>query len=263
VLHTPCSAAWLLRACRVCHPCPLACARRDHASPAPPPLETSAAGHRSERAPQRQLRQWQHPVAAMRQVAANSKIFEIQIMLRDAGPPINRRVRVLDEPSFAELHDVVQAAMDWTNSHLHEFRFQGAGYGLPDPTRSPTFRRSAGAWSAVVDACTATNRGSRHSSCRAHCVRTQSSERPRSEHQARTMVGSFASGISRSFCRVFDQVRHVTPCYPTQQSRRLLGGDDRMQPAIATFRGGVRRDRRPPASRPPRAGTPVARRTHD
>jgi Plasmid pRiA4b ORF-3-like protein len=64
----------------------------------------------------------------MRQVAANSKIFEIQIMLRDAGPPINRRVRVLDEPSLAELHDVVQAAMDWTNSHLHEFRFQGAGY---------------------------------------------------------------------------------------------------------------------------------------
>jgi hypothetical protein len=38
----------------------------------------------------------------------------------------------------------------------------------------------------------------RHSSRRAHCVRTQSSERPRSEGTTSTLAGSFASGISRS-----------------------------------------------------------------
>jgi hypothetical protein len=34
---------------------------------------------------------------------------------------------------LVELHEVVQAAMGWTNSHLHEFDIDGARYGLLDP----------------------------------------------------------------------------------------------------------------------------------
>jgi hypothetical protein len=69
----------------------------------------------------------------MRRVTAKSKIFEIKIVLRDVRPPVSRRVQVLGEASLAELHDVVQAAMGWTNSHLHEFEIHGSRYGLPDP----------------------------------------------------------------------------------------------------------------------------------
>ena len=31
------------------------------------------------------------------------------------------------------LHEVVQAAMGWTDTHLYEFRAGGAGWGVPDP----------------------------------------------------------------------------------------------------------------------------------
>ena len=30
------------------------------------------------------------------------------------------------------LHDVIQAAMGWTDSHLYEFRAGGVGWGMPD-----------------------------------------------------------------------------------------------------------------------------------
>jgi hypothetical protein len=37
------------------------------------------------------------------------------------------------EIDLAELHEVVQTAMGWTNSHLHEFTVGGARHGVPDP----------------------------------------------------------------------------------------------------------------------------------
>ncbi len=30
------------------------------------------------------------------------------------------------------LHDVIQAAMGWTDTHLYEFRVGDAGWGVPD-----------------------------------------------------------------------------------------------------------------------------------
>ena len=69
----------------------------------------------------------------MRRVTAKSKIFEIKIVLRDVRPPVSRRIQVLGEATLSELHDVVQAAMGWTNAHLHEFEIGSARYGPPDP----------------------------------------------------------------------------------------------------------------------------------
>ena len=48
-------------------------------------------------------------------------------------PPV---VRVLDVPSAAtlpEVHDLLQAAMGWTDSHLHQFEAGQARYRIPDP----------------------------------------------------------------------------------------------------------------------------------
>jgi hypothetical protein len=66
-------------------------------------------------------------------VTSKTKIFEIKIELREVQPAVLRRVQVPGEITLAGLHEVVQVAMGWTDSHLHEFEVDGARYGLPDP----------------------------------------------------------------------------------------------------------------------------------
>ena len=53
-------------------------------------------------------------------VTAKTKIYEIKIELREVRPAVLRRVQVPGELSLAGLHAVVQVAMGWTDSHLHE-----------------------------------------------------------------------------------------------------------------------------------------------
>lgn len=42
--------------------------------------------------------------------------------LKGAKPPVWRRIPVPGEIRLSRLHDVLQAALGWANSHLHEFR---------------------------------------------------------------------------------------------------------------------------------------------
>lgn len=62
-----------------------------------------------------------------------TKIFRIEIVLVDVEPTVRRVVEVPGEASLAVLHEVVQDAMGWENSHLHEFDIDGVRYGMPDP----------------------------------------------------------------------------------------------------------------------------------
>ncbi|HJV45074.1 MAG TPA: plasmid pRiA4b ORF-3 family protein [Bacillota bacterium] len=48
-------------------------------------------------------------------------IYQLKITLKDIKPPIWRRIQVPQEISFRQLHQVLQVAFDWTDSHLHEF----------------------------------------------------------------------------------------------------------------------------------------------
>jgi hypothetical protein len=66
-------------------------------------------------------------------VTAKTKIFELGIVLEAVQPLVQRRVQVPGEVSLAVLHEVVQASVGWTNSHLHEFEIAGRRYGIPDP----------------------------------------------------------------------------------------------------------------------------------
>ena len=50
-----------------------------------------------------------------------SKILELDIVLQDSKPKIWRRVLVPDNMNFHELHYIIQFAMGWTHSHLHQF----------------------------------------------------------------------------------------------------------------------------------------------
>src|SRR5271157_3738577 len=49
------------------------------------------------------------------------QFFQIKITLKNTRPPIWRRLVVAPEIKLDRLHDVVQIAMGWTNSHLYQF----------------------------------------------------------------------------------------------------------------------------------------------
>src|SRR5664279_5394865 len=60
-------------------------------------------------------------------------LYRVKITLRDCKPPIWRRVVVRADMKLDRLHRVIQIAMGWTDSHLHQFIAGGAYYGQPDP----------------------------------------------------------------------------------------------------------------------------------
>ena len=48
--------------------------------------------------------------------------FRVRLDLHGAKPPVWRRLELPGDVTLPRLHDVIQAAMGWTNSHLHRFR---------------------------------------------------------------------------------------------------------------------------------------------
>lgn len=59
---------------------------------------------------------------------AKTTIYRLRITLADVEPPVWRVVEVAD-CSLGELHDVIQVAMGWENSHMHQFILDGKYYG--------------------------------------------------------------------------------------------------------------------------------------
>ncbi len=48
--------------------------------------------------------------------------FRVRLDLHGAKPPVWRRLELPGDLSLPRLHDVIQAAMGWSDSHLHRFR---------------------------------------------------------------------------------------------------------------------------------------------
>ena len=59
-------------------------------------------------------------------------IYQIKISLIGAKPPIWRTVLVPSSLKLASFHEVIQLAMGWTNSHLHQFIANNIFYGIPE-----------------------------------------------------------------------------------------------------------------------------------
>ena len=63
--------------------------------------------------------------------APSDKLFQFKITLLGSKPPIWRRIQVHD-CTLDKLHEYIQTAMGWTNSHLHQFNIKGQYYGDPE-----------------------------------------------------------------------------------------------------------------------------------
>jgi len=61
------------------------------------------------------------------------EIYQLKVTLRDTRPPIWRRLLVPAGLTLEVLHDVLQLAMGWDDSHPHEFRVGPKRFGIPDP----------------------------------------------------------------------------------------------------------------------------------
>jgi hypothetical protein len=68
-----------------------------------------------------------------RKAARPAEIYQIKVTLRHIRPPIWRRIEVGSEIKLDKLHRILQEAMGWTDSHLHQFIVGDSFYGQPDP----------------------------------------------------------------------------------------------------------------------------------
>ncbi|MCA9199792.1 MAG: MarR family transcriptional regulator [Planctomycetales bacterium] len=66
-------------------------------------------------------------VAAKIKAGESPTVYQFKISLNNFKPSIWRRIETLDV-TLAELHELIQTAMGWTNSHLHMFRVADQEY---------------------------------------------------------------------------------------------------------------------------------------
>ncbi len=63
-------------------------------------------------------------------IPLTQRLFQFKITLIGLEPPIWRRIQVKN-CTLDKLHEHIQTAMGWTNSHLHHFRIDGSRFGDP------------------------------------------------------------------------------------------------------------------------------------
>lgn len=59
-------------------------------------------------------------------------VCELRITLQEIRPPIWRLIQIPGTLPLGSLHDALQIAMGWTNSHLHRFEKDGKCWGVPE-----------------------------------------------------------------------------------------------------------------------------------
>ena len=64
-------------------------------------------------------------------MTSSDKIYQIKVTLRRSKPPIWRRLLVHSNITLLDLHKIIQIAMGWENSHLHQFIIADEYYSIP------------------------------------------------------------------------------------------------------------------------------------
>ena len=70
---------------------------------------------------------------AKKKAAASKTAYQMKVTLEGSKPPIWRRLLVPSNLNLGDLHYIIQIAMGWTDSHLHQFHVGDKVYGVPHP----------------------------------------------------------------------------------------------------------------------------------
>jgi hypothetical protein len=60
-------------------------------------------------------------------------LYQIKVSLTGVKPPIWRRLVISSTTDLGGLHEIIQIAMGWTDTHLHQFVVADERFGVPDP----------------------------------------------------------------------------------------------------------------------------------
>lgn len=60
-------------------------------------------------------------------------LYELRVVIKGIEPPVWRSIQVPESATLHRLHQVMQVAMGWANSHLFLFHVGGKVYGEPSP----------------------------------------------------------------------------------------------------------------------------------
>ncbi len=63
----------------------------------------------------------------------SAKVYQLKVTLLAVEPAVWRRILVPGHMTLDRLHTVIQKALGWTDTHLHEFLVREQRYGQPDP----------------------------------------------------------------------------------------------------------------------------------
>ena len=72
----------------------------------------------------------------------SGQAMQLKLSLRGVSKP---RLLVPADLRLDRLHEVIQTAIGWTNTHLHVFSTRSGDYGMPDPELGYRNERNAGA----------------------------------------------------------------------------------------------------------------------
>jgi hypothetical protein len=74
---------------------------------------------------------WSQPLPP--KPAGPAPVYQLKVGLKDAKPPIWRRLEVPADVSLDRLHVIIQVAFGWDGSHLHVFETPFGDFGIADP----------------------------------------------------------------------------------------------------------------------------------
>ena len=59
-------------------------------------------------------------------------VIQARVTIQNIEPPIWRLLHLPQDLNLAQLHEILQAAFGWTDSHLHQFIIGGLSFGTPE-----------------------------------------------------------------------------------------------------------------------------------
>jgi hypothetical protein len=73
-----------------------------------------------------------HGLAMPKSYDPYAYIIRLEVRISGIEPAIHRTLELPKDRNFAQLHEVLQAAFGWTDSHLHQFYVGGLTIGAPE-----------------------------------------------------------------------------------------------------------------------------------